>query len=101
MTEFWVGECDGRVRLCWFKGCWVRKVSRAWAVWDVSGSFGFAQDDRDFGWVVIVVGAGGMGRPLMPQVRGHEWGTRPVQTVDHTQEAVSDTVILSISGSLG
>jgi hypothetical protein len=23
-----------------------------------------------------VWGAGGMGRPLMPQVRGHEWGTR-------------------------
>jgi hypothetical protein len=22
------------------------------------------------------VGAGGMGRPLMPQVLGHEWGTR-------------------------
>jgi hypothetical protein len=22
------------------------------------------------------VDAGGMGRPLMPQVRGHEWGTR-------------------------
>jgi hypothetical protein len=58
-----------------FKAWW-EKGLRVWMRLRDSGSFGFAQDDRGFGWVEM--GGGGRARRAIPTHREgrDEWGTR-------------------------